>query len=423
MIESNATHARPNEADGPVADVAKCDCCVVGGGPAGVMLSLLLARQGVQTVLLESHKDFDREFRGDTIHPSTLEIIDQLGLAARLHELPHGKLRALKVHTPAGTTTLIDLHRLKTQFPYIMMLPQSRFLSFLATEAQRYPSFRLAFGANVQRLVEEGERVVGVRYRGEDSQWHEVRAPLVVGCDGRFSKLRGLAGLEGAKTSPPMDVVWLRLSRRPNDPVDEGDFYISAGHLVVMLNREDHWQIGYVVLKGGFPQMRAAGIETLQKSLASIVPWVADRVEELHDWKQISVLSVESSLAPRWYREGLLLIGDAAHVMTPVGGVGINYAIQDAVETANLLAGPLKRGQVSLDDLAAVQRSRERPTRIIQAFQRFMQRQIVTNALDDGKPFQFPLALRLITRLPILRDIPARMVAFGPRRVRIRDDG
>jgi 2-polyprenyl-6-methoxyphenol hydroxylase-like FAD-dependent oxidoreductase len=218
-----------------------------------------------------------------------------------------------------------------------------------------------------------------------------------------------------------MDVVWLRLSRRPNDPVDEGDFYINAGHLVVMLNREDHWQIGYVVLKGGFPQMRAAGIETLQKSLASIVPWVADRVEELHDWKQVSVLAVESSLVPRWYRSGLLLIGDAAHVMTPVGGVGINYAIQDAVETANLLGGPLKRGQVSLDDLAAVQRARERPTRIIQAFQRFMQRQMVSKALDEGKPFQLPLALRLVTSLPVLRDIPARMVAFGPRRVRIQE--
>ncbi|HUY91398.1 MAG TPA: FAD-dependent oxidoreductase [Pirellulales bacterium] len=407
--------------DEATTDVSKCDCCVVGGGPAGVMLSLLLARQGISTFLLESHKDFDRDFRGDTIHPSTLEILDQLGLAARLHELPHGKLRALKVHTPGGTTTLVDLHRLRTPFPYIMMLPQARFLDFLATEARRYPDFHLQLGANVQRLVEEGGRIVGVRRRGDDSRWHEVRAPLVVGCDGRFSKLRSLSRLETEKTSPPMDVVWLRLSRRPTDPRDEGEFYISGGHLVVILNREDHVQIGYVILKGGFPQMRASGIETLQKSLAAIVPWLADRVGELQDWKQVSVLSVESSRLPRWYRAGLLLIGDAAHVMTPVGGVGINYAIQDAVETANLLGPALKRGQVSLEDLAAVQHVRERPTRIIQAFQRFMQRQMVNHALEDDKPFHFPLAMRLIASLPLIRDIPARMVAFGPRRVRIQD--
>ena len=402
------------------ADVSKCGCCVVGGGPAGMMLSLLLARQGVSTFLLESHKDFDRDFRGDTIHPSTLEILDQLGLAERLHQIPHGKLRALKVHAPAGVTTLVDLHRLKTRFAYIMMLPQAKFLDFLATEARRFPDFHLHLGANVQRLIEENGRIAGVRYRGEDSRWHEVRAPLVVGCDGRFSKLRSLAGLESEKTSPPMDVVWLRLSRRPADPVDEGEFYIAGGHLVVILNRDDHVQIGYVILKGGFPQMRAKGIESLQQSLAAIVPWLADRVGELQDWKQVAVLSVESSRLPCWYRNGLLLIGDAAHVMTPVGGVGINYAIQDAVETANLLGAALKEGRVSLDDLAAVQRVRERPTRIIQAFQRFMQRQIVDHALADDKPFELPWLMRLMTRLPLVRDLPARMVAFGPRRVRVQ---
>lgn len=411
------------ESPGDVAagDVSNCDCCVVGAGPAGMMLSLLLARQGVSTFLLESHKDFDREFRGDTIHPSTLEILDQIDLAERLHKLQHGKLRALKVHTPGGVTTLVDLHRLKTQFPYIMMLPQSRFLDFLSTEARQYSNFHLHLGANVQRLLEQEGRIVGVRYRGDDNQWHEVRAPLVVGCDGRFSKIRSLAGLEAEKTSPPMDVVWLRLSQRPTDPQDEGAFYIGGGHLVVILGRGDHLQIGYVILKGGYPQMRASGIQTLQRSLAQIVPWLADRVDELTDWKQVSVLSVESSRLPQWYRAGLLLIGDAAHVMTPVGGVGINYAIQDAVETANLLGAALKRGRVSLDELAAVQRVRERPTRIIQAFQRFMQRQIVDHALTDDKPFRLPLALRLAANLPLVRDIPARMVAFGPRRVRVHD--
>lgn len=420
MAHSNSVLPETSD-DAAVAGSSQCDCCVVGAGPAGMMLALLLARQGVRTFLLESHKDFDRDFRGDTIHPSTLEILDQIGLAEPLHALPHGKLRALKVHTAGGVTTLIDLHRLKTKFPYIMMLPQARFLDYLAGEARRSPAFHLQLGANVQRLIEDKGRVVGVRYRGDDSQWHEVRAPLVVGCDGRFSKLRSLAGLEAEKTSPPMDVVWLRLSQRPTDPDDEGAFYIGGGHLVVILGRGDHLQIGYVILKGGYPQMRASGIQTLRQSLAAIVPWLADRVDELEDWKQVSVLSVESSLLPRWYRDGLLLIGDAAHVMTPVGGVGINYAIQDAVETANLLAAALKRGQVSLDDLAAVQRLREPPTRTIQAFQRFMQRQIVNHALADDKPFRLPLAMRLIANLPLLRDIPARMVAFGPRRVRVQD--
>ncbi len=419
MKESEPDRATHADAGETIRDSSETQCCVVGGGPAGMMLSLLLARNGVQTTLLESHKDFDRDFRGDTIHPSTLEVLDQLGLADGLQQLPHGKLHSLRIHTPAGERPMVDFRRLKTKFPYIMMLPQARFLDYLAAAAKKYPAFHLVLGANVQRLVEQDDRVVGVRYRGEDNAWHEMRAPLVVGCDGRFSKVRSLAGFVAKKTSPPMDVVWCRVTRRPGVDPEEGDFYIAHGHLVVMLNRDDHWQIGYIILKGDFPQIRAGGIERLQQSVAAIVPWLADRIHELHDWKQISVLSVESSLLERWYKAGLLLIGDAAHVMTPVGGVGINYAIQDAVEAANLLTAPLKRGQVSLEDLAAVQQRRERPTRIIQAFQRFMQRQIVNNALQDAQPFDLPFGFRLLTSIPWLRDMPARMVAFGPRRVHV----
>ncbi|HVX62292.1 MAG TPA: FAD-dependent oxidoreductase [Pirellulales bacterium] len=419
MSESGPIHSGAEAADEAIRDVVEVDCCVAGGGPAGVMLSLLLARNGLKVSLLESHKDFDRDFRGDTIHPSTLDALDQIGLAEGLHQFPHGKLRSLRIHTAAGSRTLVDFHRLKTKFPYIMMLPQVHLLDYLASAAKQYSGFCLTLGANVQRLVEAGDRIVGVRYRGEDNGWHEVRAPLVIGCDGRFSKLRSLAGFECNKTSPPMDVIWFRLSRRPNDAADEGDFYIGNGHFVVMLNRQDEWQVGYVIVKGGYSQLRAEGIEQLQQSLAGMVPWVADRVDELQDWKQVSVLSVESGLVDRWYRPGLLLIGDAAHVMSPIGGVGINYAVQDAIETANLLTEPLRRGQPTLDELAAVQQRRERPTRIIQAFQRFMQRQIVSNALEDAKPFELPLPIRLISSLPWFRDLPARLVAFGPRRVHV----
>ncbi len=324
-----------------VRDVQQAACCIVGGGPAGVVLSLLLARRGIPVTLLEAHHDFDRDFRGDTIHPSTLEVLDQLGLADRLLQTPHGEARSLKVVTREGAVVLADLGRVKTRFPFVAFLPQAQFLEFMVAEARRCPSFRLVLGANVQRLVRDGEAVAGVRYRGGDDAWHEVRASLTVAADGRFSKVRGLLGLEPVKTAPPMDVVWFRLPRRPDDPQEAGALYIHAGHFAVLLERADEWQIGYAILKGGYQQLKTAGVEGLRQSLAETVPWLANRVGRFTDWKQASVLSVESSRLKRWYAPGVLLIGDAAHVMSPVGGVGINYAIQDAVETANLLGGPL----------------------------------------------------------------------------------
>lgn len=403
-----------------VRDVRETTCCVVGGGPAGVMLAFLLARRGVPVILLEAHKDFVRDFRGDTIHPSTLDVLHQLGLADRLLEMPHGKMRRLKIVTPLGSVVMGDLGRLRCRYPFVAMLPQERLLEFLVHEAENLPSFRCEMGANVQRLIEEQGAIRGVRYRGADDCWHEVRAVLTVAADGRFSKLRALAGLEPVKTAPPMDIVWFRLPRLPGDEQDDGTIYINDGHLAVLLDRKDEWQVGYVILKGSLQQVRAAGIDELRHSLRRVVPWLGDRVDLLHDWKQTTVLSVESSLLKEWHKPGLLLIGDAAHVMSPVMGVGINYAIQDAVETANLLAEPLKRGKVENADLAAVQKSRKFPVRVIQALQRMVQNRIAAPALRADQPFRIPWFLRLLLRLPVLRSIPAGMVAYGIRPVRVR---
>lgn len=388
-------------------DVQQTDCCIVGGGPAGAVLALMLARQGISVMLLEAHKDFDRDFRGDTVHPSIMEIMEELGLADRLLQLPHSKLHTLSIQTDRDAVTLADFSHLKTKYPYIMMLPQVHFLEFITEEAKRYPNFQLVMGANVQELIEEDGIIKGVRYRGHGG-WHEVSAQLTVAADGRHSRIRQLAGFEPVGTSPPMDVIWFRLLRKPEDH-EGGIGRIGSGHIVVMLERSEQWQMAYVIPKGGYQKIRAAGIEALRQSIAEVVPELSDRVEQLKDWSQVAFLSVESSRLPRWYRPGLLLIGDAAHVMSPVGGVGINYAIQDAVVAANVLSRPFKAGKVQLRDLAKVQRQREWPIRIIQAFQSFIQHQIFAPVLNSGQSFKPPAFLRL----RILRDLPARLVAFG----------
>jgi 2-polyprenyl-6-methoxyphenol hydroxylase-like FAD-dependent oxidoreductase len=404
-----------------VVSVYETRCCIVGAGPAGAVLGLLLARTGIEVVLLEAHRDFDRDFRGDTVHPSTLELLAQLGLAERLHQLPHGKIRALRLRTKQGSVTLADLSRLRTPFPYVMTVPQARLLELLTNEARRFPQFQLVMGANVQRLVESDGTVRGVRYHDPDDRWHEVRATLTVAADGRFSKVRHLAGIESVKTAPPMDVVWFRLPKKPVDPEGSAELYTGGGHFAVLLDRGDEWQVGYVILKGSFAAVRAAGIGALRQGLADLIPWLADRVEHLQDWKQTAVLNVESSRVECWHKPGLLLVGDAAHVMSPVGGVGINVAIQDAIETANLLAEPLRRGTVTEAELAAVQKRREFAVKAVQRIQRVLQNRIAAPGLATGKEFHLPWWVRVVTATPGLRHIPARMLAFGPRRVRLRE--
>ena len=400
-------------------EIEQTTCCIVGSGPAGATLALLLARKGIPVVLLEEHGDFDRDFRGDTIHPSTMQILDQLGLAERLLLLPHTKVADLPFQSGDRALALVDFRRLKTRFPYIMMLPQVRFLEFITAEAKSYPDFRLVMGARAEKLLDAGGVVQGVRYRGSDG-WHEVRAMLTVAADGRFSRVRQLAGFKLVKTAPPMDVLWFRLPRR-TDESDASSGRFVAGHILIILNRGDYWQVGYIIPKGGYQKIRAAGLDGLRQELADIVPQFAGKVDTLQEWKQIAVLSVESSRLRRWYRPGLLLIGDEAHVMSPVAGVGINYAIQDAVTAANILGEPLKAGRVHINELAKVQSAREWPTRIIQALQNAIQRGVVVNALASDKPLTIPLFLRLLPRIPLLRTIPARLIAFGPRTVRVRE--
>jgi 2-polyprenyl-6-methoxyphenol hydroxylase-like FAD-dependent oxidoreductase len=395
-----------------IRSVEQTTCCIVGGGPAGVMLAYLLARKGVPVILLEAHMDFDRDFRGDTLHPSVMEILDELGLADQLLQFRHTKLSTLTAQGPEGPFTFGRFDALKTKYPYITILAQSRFLEFMTETAKKYPTFHLVMGAQVDELIEENGKVCGVRYRGQDG-WYEVHAALTVGADGRFSRMRKLSGFEPIKTSPPMDVLWFRMSRKADDP-PEMFARFGNGEIVVMIDRFDYWQGGYVIPKGGYQHLKAEGIEHVRQALTRMVPDMADRFEELKEWKQFSVLSVESSRLPRWYRPGLLLIGDAAHVMSPVGGVGINYAIQDAVVAANLLSEKLKQGTLQTRDLAAVQRQRELPTRIIQAVQQFMQDSFVGRVLKQEKPLKISPLFRLALHIPFVRTLPARMVAFGP---------
>jgi 2-polyprenyl-6-methoxyphenol hydroxylase-like FAD-dependent oxidoreductase len=432
-------------ADG-IRSVEHTACCVVGGGPAGMKLALLLARKGVRVTLLEAHRDFDRQFRGDTLHPAILEVLDQIGLAEALHRLPHAKWFAPTFLTADGPFTLIDLRRLKTHFPYIMLVPQERFLGFLAAEAAKYPHFHLVLGANVQQLVEEGGAVRGVRYQSSDG-WHEVRAALTVGADGRFSRLRHLAGLRADTLSPPVELLWFRLPRQAGDEnefdplpeamraeplaVIEGEDGTAAGfvrwargRILLVFNRVDHWQVGYFYPAGHYPELRAAGLDALRASITGLEPRLARHAATLTDWHQLSPLSVAFSRCRRWHRPGLLLIGDAAHVMTPAAGAGIKYAIEDAVVAANLLAGPLAAGRVTTGHLSAVQRRREWPVRFIQAAGTLAQTTLLPWALRFSPVGQvrlrIPRMLRLLFRLPLMGALPARLVGIGLWRVRVK---
>ncbi len=388
-------------------------CCIAGGGPAGMMAGFLLARAGVEVVVLEKHADFLRDFRGDTIHPSTLEVMHELGLLDALLKLPHNDARELVGKVGDQTLHLADFSHLPTRCKFIAFMPQWDFLDFLAGRAGRYKTFKLIMQGIATGLIEEGGRVVGVRAMTTEGPL-DIRAKLVVAADGRRSDLRTAAGLKVDNLGAPMDVLWFRLSRTATDPDNTGG-YIRAGHVFVTLNRGDYWQCAFVIPKGSVETLRAKGVAAIREVIAGIVPFMADRVGELASFDDLKLLTVAVDRMPLWHRPGLLCIGDAAHAMSPIGGVGINLAIQDAVATANLLAKPLRDGTVSDDDVARVQKRREFPTRVTQWIQITMQNRIISPVLAGRGTIQLPGALKLFNRFPFLRRIPARLIGMGVR--------
>jgi len=382
------------------------------------MLGLLLARAGVEVLVLEKHADFLRDFRGDTIHPSTLEVMHELGLLEDLLKLPHTKAPRLNAHIGDLELTVADFTHLPTHCRFLAFMPQWDFLNFLAEWGAGYPKFRLLMRTEVTGLIEEAGRVVGLRATTPDGPL-EVRADLVVGADGRNSAVRALAGLHVEELGAPMDVLWFRLSRRSGDP-EEPMGRFDAGRIFIMLYRGAYWQCGFVIPKGSLVQLQERGLAAFQASIASIAPFAADRTGELTDWDAVKLLTVRVDRLLRWYSPGLLCIGDAAHAMSPIGGVGINLAIQDAVAAANLLADPLRSGRLATEHLRLVQRSREWPTRLTQRMQVIIQNRVIKRVLGTGERLPLPRSIRFLARFPFLARIPARLIGMGFRPEHVR---
>ena len=390
-------------------------CCIAGGGPAGMMLGLILARAGIRVVVLEKHADFLRDFRGDTIHPSTLEIIHELGLLDDFLQRPHQEPDHLDAQVGDTTLTIVDFSHLPAVCKFIALMPQWDFLNFLAQHGMACSTFTLRMEAEVTGLIQERGRVVGVMARTPEGAL-EVRSDLVVGADGRGSRVRELAGLEVIDLGAPMDVLWMRLSKGPDDP-SQTLGRVEAGRILVMIDRGDYWQCAFVIAKGGFDAIQRRGLPAFREDLAQLAPFLRDRVGELTGWADIKLLSVRVDRLRQWHRPGLLCIGDAAHAMSPIGGVGINLAIQDAVATANILAGPLARGTGTDRELPAVQRRREWPTRMTQGLQVLVGKRIIGSvlAIRSGTRIDLPIVLRLFRRWAWPRRIPALIVGLGFR--------
>jgi 2-polyprenyl-6-methoxyphenol hydroxylase-like FAD-dependent oxidoreductase len=383
-----------------------------------MMLGFLLARAGVEVLVLEKHADFLRDFRGDTIHPSTLEVLHELGILNEFLKRPHQELSHLNAQIGDAKLTIADFSHLPTQCKFIAMMPQWDFLNFIAEQAKRYPAFQLRMETEAVDLVQESGNVVGVRVNAPDSL-AEIRADLIVGADGRHSLVRQKAGLEVTDLGAPMDVLWMRLSRRPDDP-EQTLGRIDAGKILVMIDRGDYWQCAYLIPKGKFDEIRQKGLASFREDIAQLIPFARDRANELTDWSDIKLLTVIVDRLTRWYRPGLLCIGDAAHAMSPIGGIGINLAIQDAVAAANILAPRFLHGGIRTEHLHAVQKRRDLPTRATQRLQVFLQDRVISRVLRTSENLSLPWQLKLLRRWPILRRIPARVVGIGFRPEHVR---
>ena len=389
----------------------RVDCVIAGCGPAGAVLGLLLARAGLRVTVVEKHGDFLRDFRGDTIHASTLTLLDELGLGDEFARLDQQRITEVRVAAGDREWSLADLRRIPGRHREIALMPQWDFLDFVTRHAAGYPGFRLLMETEATGLLVERGRVTGLTVAGG-----VVPATLTVAADGRRSTVRQAARLPVRAYDAPMDVLWFRLSRRGSDVASTGG-RVAPGRLLIRIDRGDYWQVGYVIDKGGYDRLRAAGLDAFRTDLATLEPALADRVDELGSWTDVSVLEVTVDRLRRWHRPGLLCIGDAAHAMSPVGGVGINLAVQDAVATANLLVRPLRTGTLSERDLARLQRRRAVPTAVTQAGQRAIHRRIVAPLLDGGAA---PAPVRVLQRFPALQAIPAYLLAIGIRPERVR---
>jgi len=399
----------------------RTQCCIAGGGPAGLMLGYLLARAGVQVLVLEKHNDFLRDFRGDTIHPSTLTVLNDLGLLEAFLALPHDEVRELTADVFGTAVTIADFAHIGAPRPFMVLVPQWDFLDFIADQARRLPNFSLHQGATALGVIEASGAVVGVNVQTAGGGGYAVHADLVVAADGRHTTLRGSAGLVSDDLGAPIDVLWFRLARDPARDRSQTGGYIRPGAMLVTLNRGSYWQCAYVIPKGSFEALQAAGLPAFRERVQAVAPFLEPALAALTHWDDIKLLGVQVSRMPRWYRDGLLCIGDAAHAMSPVGGVGINLAIQDAVAASNLLADALREGRLRTDDLAAVQRRRDWPARVTQRAQVAIHNELLAPLLaGTPAPTALPLPLRLLQRLPMLRRLPARLVGIGVRPERVR---
>jgi 2-polyprenyl-6-methoxyphenol hydroxylase-like FAD-dependent oxidoreductase len=389
-------------------------CCIVGGGPAGMMLGYLLGRAGIDVVVLEKHADFFRDFRGDTVHPSTLQVMDELGLSDAFLKLPHQRLQKMDGMFGGTSVRIADLSRLNVKFPFIAFMPQWDFLNFLRENGKRFASLKVMMGAEAVDLIRDGDRITGVKVKTPDGII-DIEADLTVACDGRHSLVRERAGLAVEEIGAPMDVLWFRAGKRENE--NESLFArVDPGKMMVTFDRGSYWQCAFVIAKGQYDAVKARGLPALLDDIARMAPILKSGLADVKSWDDVKLLTVAINRLPRWTLSGLLCIGDAAHAMSPIGGVGVNLAVQDAVATANLLAAKLRNGCPSVGELDAVQQRRAFPVRMTQRMQVVVQNNIITTALKSGNaPLKPPLVMRLITAIPWLQGITARFVAIGVR--------